>query len=185
MLREQIKNYTPYNQQEQQDQRVMLEIMDSCSDYLLRTNETAHFTASAWVVNHDRSRLLLIYHNIYDTWTWAGGHADGESNLLETALREVSEETGLENIRPVREDIFSLEIIPVNGHIKNGRYISSHLHLNVTYLIEADQQEQLHIKQDENSGVGWFEASELDTLSNESWIKETVYAKLQNKLKGE
>ena len=95
------------------------------------------------------------------------------------------EETGLANIKPVNRDIFSIEIITVDGHIKSGRYVSSHLHLNVTYLIEADEDEALHIKEDENSAIVWFEPEKLDMLSDEKWMKELVYAKLQNKLKGE
>ncbi len=128
---------------------------------------------------------MLIHHNIYNAWTWTGGHADGEEDLLQTALREVREETGLANIKPVNGDIFSIEIITVDGHIKSGRYVSSHLHLNVTYLIEADEDEALHIKADENSAIGWFEPEKLDMLSDEKWMKELVYAKLQDKLKGE
>lgn len=185
MLREQIEKYIPFNEQEMRDRQVMLRIMDSCDDYLLRSNETAHFTASAWIVNRSRSKVLLIYHNIYNSWTWTGGHADGEENLLQTALREVREETGLNSIKPVSKEIFSIEIIPVSGHIKSGRYVSSHLHLNVTYLVQADENEIPRIKEDENSDIGWFEPEKLDSLSDEKWMKEVVYAKLQSKLKGE
>lgn len=185
MLREQIEKYIPFNEQEMRDRQIMLHIIDSCDDYLLRSNETAHFTASAWVVNYDRSKVLLIHHNIYNAWTWTGGHADGEENLLQTALREVREETGLNNIKPVSKGIFSIEIIPVSGHIKSGSYVSSHLHLNVTYLVQADENEIPRIKEDENSDIGWFEPQKLDSLSDEKWMKEVVYAKLQSKLKGE
>ena len=185
MLREHITDYEPYNEQEMRDRQIMLHIIDSCDDYLLRSNETAHFTASAWVVNHDRSKVLLIHHNIYNAWTWTGGHADGEEDLLQTALREVREETGLANIKPVNRDIFSIEIITVDGHIKSGSYVSSHLHLNVTYLVQADENEKPRIKEDENSDIGWFEPQKLDSLSDEKWMKEVVYAKLQSKLKGE
>ena len=185
MLREHITDYEPYNEQEMRGRQIMLHIIDSCDDYLLRSNETAHFTASAWVVNHDRSKVLLIHHNIYNAWTWTGGHAGGEDNLLQTALREVREETGLNNIKPVSKGIFSIEIIPVSGHIKSGSYVSSHLHLNVTYLVQADENEIPRIKEDENSDIGWFEPQKLDSLSDEKWMKEVVYAKLQSKLKGE
>ncbi len=185
MLREQIEKYIPFNEQEMRDRQIMLHIIGSCDDYLLRSNETAHFTASAWVVNHDRSKVLLIHHNIYNAWTWTGGHADGEEDLLQTALREVREETGLANIKPVNRDIFSIEIITVDGHIKSGSYVSSHLHLNVTYLVQADENEIPRIKEDENSAIGWFEPEKLDMLSDEKWMKELVYAKLQDKLKGE
>mgnify|MGYP002237558723 CR=1 FL=1 len=52
-------------------------------------------TASAWVVNKDRSKVLMIYHNIYNSWSWLGGHADGETDLLAVAIREVREEAAL------------------------------------------------------------------------------------------
>lgn len=184
MLREQLEKYIPYNEQEERDRQIMLRIMDTCDDYLLRSNETAHFTASAWIVNRSRNKVLLIHHNIYNSWTWTGGHADGEENLLQAALREAEEETGLRNLTPASGDIFSIEIIPVNGHIKRGRYVSSHLHLNVTYLVQADENEALRIKEDENSDAGWFEPGRLDVLSDEKWMKEIVYAKLQSKLEG-
>lgn len=99
-------------------------------------------TASAWVVNKDRSKILLAYHNIYDSWAWLGGHADGEKDLLKVVLKEVAEESGVKNIKPVSEDILSVEILTVDGHEKKGVYVPSHLHLNVTYLIEADDTEQ-------------------------------------------
>ncbi len=184
MLREQLEKYEPCNEQENRDKCMMLHIMDICSDYLFRTNEIAHFTASAWIVNQDRSKVLLIYHNIYNSWTWTGGHADGEENLLQTALREAEEETGLQNLKAVSDDIFSIEIIPVSGHVKRGRYVSSHLHLNVTYLVQADENEIPRVKEDENSDIGWFEPERLELLSDEKWMKEIVYAKLQSKLEG-
>ena len=59
------------------------------------------------------------------------------------------------------------------------------MHLNVTYLVQADENEIPRIKEDENSDIGWFEPQKLDSLSDEKWMKEVVYAKLQSKLKGE
>ena len=91
-------------------------------------------TASAWVVNKDRSKILLAYHNIYDSWAWLGGHADGEKDLLKVALKEVAEESGVKNIKPVSEDILSVEILTVDGHEKKGVYVPSHLHLTMSHI---------------------------------------------------
>ena len=95
-------------------------------DLWTRENEAAHLTASAWVVNGDRERVLMAYHNIYDSWSWLGGHADGERDLLAVAMREVREESGLARVAPVSEALFSLEILTVDGHEKRGRYVPSH-----------------------------------------------------------
>ena len=181
-LRNTIEQYVPYNEQEINDRRMMLRYLDLFPDALLRTNETAHFSASAWVVNPARDRALMIWHNIYRSWSWTGGHADGESDLLSVALREVAEETGAADARPISEGVFSLEILPVNAHFKRGKYVVPHLHLNLTYLLEADDRQPLRVKADENSGVRWFAPDEAVRACCETDMR-IVYEKLNAKLR--
>lgn len=149
----QIENYPPFNEQEEKDKALILGWISNNENAFSRENTVAHITASAWVVNKDRSKVLMVYHNIYNSWSWMGGHADGETDLLSVAIWEVKEEAGISNVRPVSEEIFSLESLTVDGHVKKGNYVSSHLHLNITYLLEADSEEQVSVKADENSGV--------------------------------
>ncbi|MGX6979840.1 NUDIX hydrolase [Vagococcus elongatus] len=181
-LKEQLNNYIPFNHQEAQDKRIILSCLEDYPQIFFRENLLAHMTASAWVVNRNKDKVLLAYHNLYDSWSWLGGHADGEENLLNVALREVSEESGLQRLTPVLEDIYSLEVLTVDGHMKRGAYISSHLHLNITYLIEADETASLSIKPDENSGVKWFALDDAVAASTERWFQENVYKKLNEKL---
>ena len=75
-----------------------------------------------------------------------------------------------------------LESLTVDGHIKNGSYISSHLHLNITYLLEADSEEAVSIKEDENSGVAWFAPEEALKKSSEPWFVAHIYKKLLDKM---
>ena len=182
-LMESIRAYQPFNEQEEMDKSLILNWIETQDDAFSRDNTVAHMTASAWVVNKDRSRVLMAYHNIYDSWSWLGGHADGETDLLAVAIREVKEEAGISCVRPVSEKIFSLESLTVDGHVKRGKYVSSHLHLNVTYLLEADPEEQVFVKEDENSGVGWFTPEEALKKSTEPWFVERVYGKLVEKMK--
>ena len=179
---EQIKAYRPWNEQERQDQVLILEFLRKNSDAFYRTNLLAHMTASAWVVNPQRSKVLMVYHRLYDSWSWAGGHADGEEDLLAVALREVREETGVQRLRPVTEEIYSLEVLTVDGHEKHGRYVPSHLHLNVTYLLEAEEDQPLRICEAENSGVAWFPLADALAASTEPWFVERIYKKLNEKL---
>lgn len=178
-----IREYKPFNEQEEMDKTLILNWIENNEDAFLRENIVAHITASAWVVNKDRSKVLMAYHNIYNSWSWLGGHADGETNLLSVAIREVKEEAGISNVHPVSEEIFSLESLTVDGHVKKGKYVSSHLHLNVTYLLEADSEETVSIKEDENSGVAWFSPEEALKKSTEPWFVEHVYGKLVEKVK--
>ena len=168
--------------QEEADRRQMLADMDCFSDLLTRENATAHFTASCWIVNPDRTKVLMAYHNLYRSWAWLGGHADGEEDLLAVALREVREESGVKHARPASENIFSLEVLTVDGHEKRGAYVSSHLHLNVTYLLIADDSDALTVKPDENSGVRWFTPEGAIEASSEPWFRERIYKKLNAKL---
>ena len=179
----QLEGYAPWNEQEARDKAVLLTMLRSGRDLWTRENETAHLTASAWVTDPTRTRVLMCYHNIYHSWSWLGGHADGDRDLLGVALRQVGEESGLASVRPVSEDLFSLEILTVDGHEKRGRYVPSHLHLNVTYLLEADDTETLAVKPDENSAVGWFGLDEAVAASSEPWFRERIYAKLNAKLR--
>ena len=180
-LLNQIEHYKPFNEQEEMDKLLVLNWIKNNANAFSRENTVAHMTASAWVVNEDRSKVLMVYHNIYNSWSWLGGHADGETDLLAVALREVREEAGISHVRPVSEEIFSLESLTVDGHMKKGRYVSSHLHLNVTYLLEADSKEAVSIKADENSGVAWFSPEEALKKSTEPWFVENVYSTLIEK----
>ena len=178
----QISEYCPCNEQEQADKKNILAFLSENDNAFLRENELAHMTASAWVVNHNRTKVLMVYHKIYDSWSWTGGHADGETDLLSVALREVTEETGIRHVRPVSENIFSLEVLTVDGHEKRGSYVPSHLHMNVTYLLEADEAESLTVCEEENKGVAWFSLEDALKASSEPWFVTRIYQKLNNKL---
>ena len=181
-LMEQLERYTPYNEQEERDRALLLRALREEENVFSRENERMHMTASAWVTNERRDRILMAHHKIYDSWAWLGGHADGERDLLAAAMREVREESGVVHVRPVMEDIFSLEVLTVDGHEKRGRYVSSHLHLNVTYLLIADDTDTLTVKPDENSGVRWFTPDGAVEASSEPWYRERIYKKLNAKL---
>lgn len=218
-LYQDIASYHPFNEQEAADRHVMLRALKT-NRFCFDRKSQAHFTCSAWVVNPEKTQTIMVFHNIYNSWSWIGGHADGCSDLAAIALRELREETGVEHARIVSpwecvgrssrrlnggqktkasankipnevvnatapspaSPLFSLEVLTVDGHEKNNRYISSHLHLNVTYLVEVDPSEALRIKPDENSGVKWVSLDQVLNMSDEPWIRERIYAKLLAKL---
>ncbi len=182
-LIEQLKAYEPFNEQEAADKEVILSMLKEQPDIFHRSSLAAHMTASGWVVNPQRTKVLMAYHNLYGSWAWLGGHADGEEDLLKAAVKEVREESGAVHVKPVTEEIFSVEIIPVSGHVKKGKYVSSHLHLNVTYLLEVPEEDMLRMKEDENSAVGWFGLEEAIEASKEQWFRERIYGKLNLKLR--
>lgn len=181
-LKKEIEGYIPFNEQEKEDRKEILRYISESDDVLTRDNRNAHITVSGWVVGKDRKKVLMAYHNIYNSWAWLGGHADGNANLKDVVLKEIAEESGLTDVMFVSEDIFSLEILTVSGHEKRGRYVPSHLHLNFTYLLEADPCSPIRIKEDENSMIGWLDVEEIAEKSTESWFVERIYSKLEKKV---
>lgn len=150
-----ISDYQPCDEAETADKAQFIEFLKKFDDILTRDNIFGHFCASAFVVNPARDKAIMVYHNIYDDWIIPGGHADGEANLLDVALREIKEETNLD-ATPLFETPFAIQTDAIMGHIKKGKYVSSHLHFNVVYLLEADDSQTLAFRNDESQGVNWF-----------------------------
>lgn len=179
---EEIKNYIPHNEEEAKDKNVALLSISQFNNLLTRENPLIHVTSSGYIVNNRRTKVLMVHHNIYKTWCWTGGHADGDEDLLHVAIKEAKEETGVEDIRPITPEILSLDIIEVIGHYKRGKYVSAHLHLSLAYLLEADEEEEVKIKEDENSGVKWLPIDEIYKYSNEANMIK-LYEKFNDKIK--
>ncbi|MGF7060065.1 NUDIX hydrolase [Brassicibacter mesophilus] len=184
-FKEAILKYQPINDQEANDKKIILDYIDNFyDDILTRRNQIAHMTSSGLILNKSLDKILMIHHNIYNTWTWTGGHADGDSDMLEVALKEAREETGVSNILPLTDDLASIDIIPVYGHIKREKYVSAHLHLNTSYILIVDENEKLVINEAETSDVGWIEVNSLGIYSNEPYLI-AIYNKIIERAKKE
>ena len=175
ILVREIEDYVPANEQEETDKEFILSTLRRDPSCLTRDNR-AHLACSVWTVDSTFTHTLLVYHNIYNSWSWIGGHADGEADLRSVALRELEEETGVKG--ELQDGVLSVEVLTVDGHEKRGAYVGSHLHLNVTYLAIASMDEAIRVKPDENSGVRWVPLRDILELSDEPWICQRIYQKL-------
>ena len=178
-----LESYRPETMQEEADRATILQTAKFFQkELLLRENSSAHITSSAFIVNPERSKILLVHHNLRQTWSWPGGHADGEEDLIQVAMREAKEETGVQNIMPLSGEIASLDIFPVQRHVKNGKQVSPHLHFSVSYYFVCDEQQPLRVCPSENTAVRWFP---LEFLGEECFHGEDamVYQKCIKKLK--
>ncbi len=187
-LLQQLEAYQPVNEQEQADKQLIL----SCLKHneaatLTRENKVAHLTASGFVVNETFDKVLMVYHHLFKSFTWTGGHADGDANLLNVAMKEACEETGIKDVKPLTHEIVAIDALPVWRHMKRGEFISSHLHLNATYLLVADESQPLTIKADENSDVSWINIDEIEKYCTEPDMLPVYQKVIQqlDKIKGE
>lgn len=179
-----INNYIPYNEQEFNDKLQILELMKKYDNLLDRLNVLAHFTTSAFIVNKSFDKGLFIFHKIYNSWSWVGGHNDGDDNFINVALKEAKEETGV-NVKLLSKEIYAIDNLCVSPHYKNGKFVSSHLHLNLTFLCIADENDNLIINNNETNGVKWIKLDEFinKVSSSEPYMRNYVYPKLISRLK--
>lgn len=174
----QIIDFVPANEQECQDKKIILEYIEKFPhNILLRENEFAHITSSGFILNKSLDKVLMIHHNIRNTWAWTGGHVDGDTDFLHVAIKEAKEETGINDVITLTENIVSIDILPVFGHVKKDKYVNAHLHLSIAYILIASEKETLIVKKDENSDVKWVS---LDKFTENHFDVNDVY--LYNKL---
>lgn len=179
-LLEKLRLYKTIDPFEEAERQAFITFLLKNDDALERTNLIAHVTASSWIVNKDFTRVLMCYHRIYDSWSWTGGHADGEANLGLVALKEAVEETGINDFAFLTPDFYDVEVIPVPSHYKRGIAVGNHLHLNATYLLMASESAGLVIREDENSGLAWIDADKLDDFVTEKDMLP-LYTRLHKK----
>lgn len=179
-LQEKIESYKPFNEQEEKDKEQFLKFLHTFDDVLTRDNTFGHFSASAFVVNKERTKMVVVYHIINEGWIFPGGHADGEEDFLSVAVREVEEETGLKS-KVLNDSIFSIQALPVKGHVKHGKYVSAHVHYDVVYLLEADDSIPLVYREDESKGVKWIPIEEATNETMCNFIRP-IHDKLIKKL---
>lgn len=178
-----IQQYVPGCEQEKADKELFLHVAKNLPDALTRDNNLVHFTTSAFVINPSKTKVVSTYHNIYDSWNWMGGHNDGDDNFLRVAKKEIREESGIKNLVPLTAGIFSIESMPVLGHVRRGKYVTAHVHLNVSYVFIASEKENIRIEADENSDIAWLGLDELIEKSTEPHMKP-VYRKIIDRIRG-
>ncbi len=179
-----IEGYRAKGVQEERDRAVMLRYVELFDDILERKNAFAHFTASPWIVNRDGTKVLLVYHRIFDSWGWCGGHCDGDGDFLGVAVREGREESGLSSVQSFSGEILGLDILPVGQHMRRGEFVNAHVHLNLTYLCTADEKEPLRYKEDETKGAMWTEPEMVASYVS-PWDRDMipVYEKLNRRMR--
>jgi 8-oxo-dGTP pyrophosphatase MutT (NUDIX family) len=149
-------------------------LVEARTDCFERTCRPGHITGSAWVLSHDRTRVLLVHHAKLDRWLQPGGHADGETEISEVALREVREETGLARLtRPTIGGALvplDLDVHIIPERIKNGELIDdAHEHHDIRFLVVAEPDQQIALSE-ESHDLGWFTHEEVLALTNEESV---------------
>lgn len=163
-----LEAHVPFNAHEAGMRDRIMDFVRKHEDCFHRTQLAGHVTASAWVVNRERTRALLVHHARLNRWLQPGGHCDGEADVLAVALRETLEETGLE-AKPVGEGIFD-----VDAHeIPARKQEPAHVHYDVRFLLEADDRAEVVVSH-ESHDVRWVALGEVEGLNTDESVLRLV-----------
>lgn len=177
-----LEGYCPSCEQEEKDIKFITSLEKDLGQILTRDNKICHLTSCAFVINKTHDKVLCVFHNLLQTWACPGGHADGVDDMLKVAKTELTEETSLKNFKVLINEPVSVDILPIPSHYRKGEFVNTHLHLNTFYLFEADENEYVCKKEDENSDVKWMTFNEFTTKATELFMKP-IYAKIIKKIK--
>jgi 8-oxo-dGTP pyrophosphatase MutT (NUDIX family) len=165
-----LEVYKPMNSVETDDRDCMLAFLNAHEDCFERSQLSGHVTGSSWIVNTGWDKILLLHHIGLDKWLQPGGHCDGNPSPMETAFQEAEEETGLRP-RLISEEIFdiSAQNIPVKGDVP------AHIHYDIRYLFEADENLPLVLEEGKASELRWVPLDDIEDLVGDDKIfKETL-----------
>lgn len=150
-----LNQYIEDEQENRHSRDVLIDFAKAHRDCCERTLTVGHFTGSCWLVSKDGLRVLLTHHKKLERWLQLGGHADGDSDLAQVALREAEEESGLTDLT-VEPEVFDLErhAIPARG------MDPEHFHHDVRFVVHATGSEEFVVS-DESHALAWRTISEL------------------------
>lgn len=140
-------------------------------DAFLRTCfEPGHITSSAWIVSRESGAALFTHHRKLERWLQLGGHADGETDVLVSALREAEEESGLSGFRPL-PSVGGPAILDVDVHQIPAREDEpAHEHHDIRFLLEVSEDQTIVRAARESKEIRWFTPDEVVTHFDEESI---------------
>jgi 8-oxo-dGTP pyrophosphatase MutT (NUDIX family) len=156
VLLAELRAYAPSDERERAMRDRVVSLIEDHPDAFARSLLTGHVTASAWIVDPSRTRVLLLHHRKLDRWLQPGGHADGDVDLRRAALREAREETGLTRIGFACEGIYDIDVHDIPA--RPGE--PEHEHFDVRFALDADPAEPL-VQNRESRELAWVPLDEL------------------------
>ncbi len=162
----QLQGYAAYDPLEREFQQQFLWLLQQPECFSRHHFQPGHITASAWVVNPSRTNTLLINHTKLNRWLQPGGHADGNADVREVALRELAEETGCEPL------FVSPQFIDLDVHrIPARKSDPPHDHFDFRFLVEVDEHRPV-VGNHESTEVRWIPLAELEQFNaDESMLR--------------
>ena len=151
------------------------QLIENAADCFERTCRPGHVTGSAWILTQDHTRCLLLHHRKLDRWLQPGGHADGQAEIEQVALREAQEESGLTQLEldGNPEDLVPLDIdvhvIPARLDAAGNIVEDAHEHHDIRFLVVASADQELVLSEESND-LRWFSCQEVFEVTDEESV---------------
>lgn len=170
-LLEQLQHYFPCAAEEVAAKKRMIAFIEEHKDCFERSLAIGHMTASAWLLNNDKTTALLMHHAKLNKWLQLGGHCDGNEDVLAVAIKEAQEESGIQHIVPVSSDIFDIDI----HRISATSHEPEHDHYDVRFLLQVTSDEKI-VQNRESKELRWI-SKERATLPTDELSVVRLYNK--------
>lgn len=156
----------------------VLEFLDNHENFWQRDNSYGHITASAWVVNESRDKVLLTHHKKLDIWIQLGGHIEPEDKTIyEACERELREESGLKAFTLLSNEIFDID---VHKFPPSANGFPEHFHLDIRLLFQGNSEEKINFDLMESNEVAWIPINEVENYQNARSVMRMVEKVLIN-----
>jgi 8-oxo-dGTP pyrophosphatase MutT (NUDIX family) len=167
MLLKLLENYTSKFVEELFFREQMLDFLIN-NDHPFSRQNLGHFTASAFLLNKDKTKFLLMHHRKLNQWFQVGGHADDEKDLLQVAIKEAREESGIDDIHPISKEIFDIDIhlIPKSSNQ------DEHYHYDVRFLLKANSDN--FIVNEESLDLAWVDFYDYEKYPINNSVKRMI-----------
>lgn len=147
----------------------MLELLSVPAPFARSTFVPGHFTASAFVLTPDRDELLLILHKKLGLWLQPGGHIDAsDETIVDSARREVREETGIGELELLDGGVFDLDVHAIPAFASEP----AHEHFDVRFAFVAPSRELA--SGEEIQAARWVPLSEVEALTSDASVQRAV-----------
>jgi 8-oxo-dGTP pyrophosphatase MutT (NUDIX family) len=154
-----LADYYPEDKYELLYKQQIINFVEKNHDCFERSLVAGHITASAWLLNKEKTHALLMHHRKLNAWLQLGGHCDGESDVLAVAIKEAQEESGIKGIVALSKSIFDIDVhwIPANARE------AGHYHYDIRFLLGVLSDESI-IQNNESKELRWISAHDAQKL---------------------
>ena len=161
--------YQPFNDAERKMVGDTIAFVNEHEDCFRRELLIGHITGSAWIINRERTHVLLMHHKKLNRWFQPGGHCDGDPDVRSVAKKEAWEETGME-VAPVSDGVFDVDV----HNIPERKGVPEHKHHDIRFLFQAAMtSEELGVNEESNA-VRWVPLEEVYRYNDQESIMRMV-----------